>query len=227
MKTKAITFVVMLLAAHSFAQSLQKEIQHPDIASRLFHNPSKSGAAPEGSPYIQTAFAKAKVVKAGVDAFMRYNAFSDEFEFINAKNDTLVLDKIDDFSDIDFAGLRKKYRLLAYTDSHNKLSYGYLILLSQKNDIALYKKESVNFTEAKVAKTTLERSMPARYTKGGDAYFIKVKDGTATEFPDGKKDLCKMFPDKKAAIESFIKENKIDLDSEADKMRIVDFLAAP
>ena len=218
--------IIFLIAVQAFSQSLQKEAQHPDIATKFFHNPPKRIGRTAGSPYTQLAFAKARVSKINVDAYMRYNAFTDEFEFINSKNDTLILDKVEDFSDIDFAGIQKKYRLLPYTDNRNKLSYGYLILAYEKNGFYLLKKENVNFTEEKVAKTTLEIAMPARYSKGSDSWFIKVKDATATAFPSGKKDLIKMFPDKKTAIELFVKENKIDLDEDADKIRIIDFLAA-
>ena len=37
--------------------------------------------------------------------------------------------------------------------------------------------------------------------------------------------LLKLFPDKKEAIENFIKENKIDFDIEKDRIKIINFLA--
>ena len=47
-----------------------------------------------------------------------------------------------------------------------------------------------------------------------------------SEFPGSKKELIKLFPDKKQSIEAFFKEQKISFDKEADMIKIVDFLAA-
>ena len=66
--------------------------------------------------------------------------------------------------------------------------------------------------------------MPAKYYKSSDIYFLKTKE-KILEFPSSKKRLSKIFPDKKEAIEAFVKENKIDFDKESDKIKIIDFLA--
>jgi hypothetical protein len=194
------------------------------VSGSVFTNPKRQKDAPVGSPYIQQSFAMAKVPNIDVEAYMRYNAYNDEFEFITPKNDTLVLDKVDDFSHIDFVGLKKKYRLLAYTNS-GKLKYGYLIAQYEKGDFVLLRKENIGYINAKIAKTSYERDMPARYDKKGDSYFLQSKNGISG-FPDSKKELTKLFPDKKQAIEDFLKSNKIDFDSESDLIKMVDFLAA-
>lgn len=71
----------------------------------------------------------------------------------------------------------------------------------------------------------MEVNMPAKYVKMDDTFFLKNKDKGTSKFPDNKKGLLKLFPDKKEAIESFLKENKIDFDSESDLMKIIDFIA--
>jgi len=217
---------VFLISVCGFSQSLQKEVQHPDIAGKLFRNAKSKNNKPVGSPYLQQAFLSANVEDLNIKAFMRYNVFNDEFEFITPKNDTLILDKIEDFGKINFPGLQKKYRLVVYTDN-GRLTNGYLIELHSKVDYTLYKKENIGFTEEKIAKTTLESAMPAKYTKSVDTYFLKAASGNTTEFPTGKKALIKMFPDKKQAIETYLKTNKINFDNESDLIKIVDFLAAP
>lgn len=221
---KLILAIMILVTAISFSQSLQKEIQHPDIAGRLFRNPVLKKDKPLGSPYFQNAFARAKVVNIKVEAYMRYNVYNDEFEFITPKNDTLILDKIDNFGNIAFPGLNRKYSLLAYVNN-KKLVYGYLLDIYEKDGYAIYKKENIVFTEAKKAKTSLEVNMPAKYTNAGDDFFLKNKDAGTVEFPDSKKALIKLFPEKKEVIESFLKENKINFDSEPDLIRIVNLLA--
>jgi hypothetical protein len=225
MKKIAVIILVTLTYAFSFGQSLQKEAQHPDIAGKLFRNPAKGKSEIVGIPYAQKAFARAKVININVEAYMRYNVYADEFEFITPKNDTLILDKIDDFSKIHFIGLNKKYVLTPYTED-KMLAYGYLIDVYEKAGYGLLKKETISFTEAKVAKTTLETSMPARYTKQSDSYFFKNKEAGIVAFPEGKKALVKLFPDRKEAIETFVKTQKIAFDEEKDLIKIIDFIAA-
>ena len=115
--------------------------------------------------------------------------------------------------------------MVTYTNSKNKLFYGYLQNLKENNGFALFKKENIQYVDGKIAKTSMEVNMPAKYVKMDDTFFLKNKDKGTSEFPENKKGLLKLFPDKKEAIESFFKENKIDSDSESDLMKIIDFIA--
>lgn len=223
MKKLLFCTILFLLTTITFSQSLLKEVQHPDIAGKLFRNPKNSGSKPQGMPYSQKMFRFANVEKLNINAYMRYNIVNDEFEFITKKNDTLILDKINDFNTIKFPEMRLKYILTPYV-YRGKLVYGYLIDFYNKGNFALYKKENISFVEAKTAKTSLEIDMPAKYSKIGDNYFLKTKD-TISEFPSNKKGFLKLFPDKKQILENFIKENKIDFDEVTSYIKIVDFLA--
>lgn len=180
---------------------------------------------PKGSPYLQAKFAQAKINNLENKFNVRYNAYSDEFEFLNSKNDTLLLDKVDDFSTITFMGSNKKYHLVTYSNNIQKPHKGYLIELYQKNNLTLYKREWISFYAAKKAKTSLEKDMPARFNKEKDSYYLKDTNGNITDFPESKKQLTRLFPDKKEAIETFVKDNKIDFDADPDKVKIINFLA--
>lgn len=223
MEKIALACLLALFETNGFSQGYDNT-QSAKVSGSSFRNPYRGKAKPLGSPYFQIPFAKAKVVNINVEAFMRYNIQSDEFEFITPKNDTLILDKVDDFSHIVFNGLNRKYDLIAYVEG-KKLNYGYLLKLYEKNNFTLFKKENVQFTEAKVAKTSLETSMPAKYNKTSDSFFLKNKEAGVVEFPDSKKALLKLFPDKKAAIEDFLKTNKTDFDAESDLIQVVNLLA--
>ena len=221
---KVLTILSLLFYITTIFGQLQREIQHPDIAGRLFKNSGREATKPLGLPYLQIVFKDAKVTKINTTAPMRYNVYGDEFEFINPKNDTLVLDKIEEFSDLTFIATNTKYKLVNYTLENGKLNYGYLIDLYQKNDFGLFKKQTILLSEEKIAKTSMERSMPPQYSKIGDKYYLKSKNNIS-EFPDSKKRLSKIFPDKKELIEIFVKENKINFDKDADKIKIIDFLS--
>jgi len=217
-------FLTLLVTGLAYSQREYKTLD-PERAGKIFRNPVYKKSKPQGSPYLQKMFTNAIVEDLNLKAYMRYNVYNDEFEFITPKNDTLVLDKIEDFNTILFTGLNKKYTLTKYTDSSNKLEYGYLIAVYKKGNYELLKKENIAFTEEKKAKTTLERDMPAKYLKLDDTYFLRNNDSGISEFPDGKKALIKLFPNHKQVIETFIKDNKISFGEESDLRKIIDFLS--
>ncbi|SCY72999.1 hypothetical protein [Flavobacterium caeni] len=221
---KISCFLLGLICFPLAAQSLQEEVQHPDIATKLFKNPKYVKDKSQGSPYKQIMFAQASVEKLNIKAFMRYNAYKDEFEFITPKSDTLVLDKIEDFDRIVFTGLRKQYELIPYTED-KKLVYGYLVNVHQKDGWTLYRKERVSFVEAKPAKTSLEVSMPAKFSPMRDIFFLRNKEGMTTDFPESKKALVKLFPAHKDKIDVFVKQAQTNFDNESDLIQLVNFLA--
>ena len=224
---KKIFLAALLVSISVSAQNAEnsKETKDARMVGSAFRNPFGGADKPKGSPYAQLAFAGAKVGTMTKTSFMRYNIFNDEFEFISSQNDTLVMDKIEDFNPITFIGTNKKYRLTPYT-SNGKLVYGYLVTFYEKGGFSICKKENVTFYEARPAKTSLEQSLPAKFTRNDDWYFLKNKDNVVSEFPENKKQLVKLYPAKKAEIEAFLKENKISFTEDSDRIKIVDFLAA-
>lgn len=227
---KIYNFLVALLIFITFSSFSQEDRSggksfkyQPVLGNGVFREEAKTKEI-QGSPYIINNFSLVKVDNVEEKSKMRYNVYKDEFEFITVKNDTLILDKLEDFKNLTFVATNTKYKLVNYINLDDKFQFGYLIDIYQKNDFGLFKKENIGLTEEKIAKTSLEQNMPAKYYKSGDIYFLKTKD-KIVEFPSSKKRLSKNFPDKKEAIETFVKENKIDFDKEVDKIKIVDFLS--
>lgn len=195
-----------------------------NLGNGLFKNIKSDPTRPKGSPYLVSKFIDVNVETINQVAKMRYNVYQDEFEFISPKNDTLILDKKNDFSDLKFADTNIKYKLVNYINSDDKYQYGYLINVYEQNSFGLFKKETILLSEGKIARTTLERDMPAQYSKSSDVYYLKNND-KIIEFPSNRKKLAKLYPDMKEVIEKFVKENKIDFDNDADKIKIIDLLA--
>lgn len=222
------TFFTFLFAIHSvlFLSAQNKEVNGKKINPYNVHISGMDrfvSQKPQGSPYLNKAFSLAKVDDSGQKFPMRYNAYSDEFEFLNSKNDTLLLDKTNDYSPIVFAGSNKKYVLVNYVNYTGKNYTGYLVEVYKKNQWAFLKRERVSFYPGKKAKTSLENDMPAKYNPEQNDFYLKKPDGSLVEFPESKKQLSKLFPDKKEAIETFVKEQKIDF--AYDQNKVIDFLA--
>ncbi len=185
------------------------------------HQPAET----EGSPYVLKVFMPAKVGDLSGNAFMRYNAFNDEFEFIDAKNDTLVLNKVEAFKDITFVGTNVKYELANYTNKNGEASSGYLVRLHEKNDYVLYKKQKVNHYEAKAAKSSYDAGSPAKFEAVDDLFFYKTKEREIGEFPSNRKGVLKLYPDKKEKLEAFFKQQNIDFKNESDLIKLIEFLS--
>lgn len=185
----------------------------------------KQAEVVKGSPYIDKVFGHGKVVNAAENVFLRYNAYDDVFEFISPSNDTLVLNKTEAYGDIVFRSTKINYRLLNYTSKNGKPTTGYLIHLYEKNDFILYKKQKVNFSSARPAVSSYAADLPAEYTIAADVFYLKSKDQDIFEFPTNKKGLVKLYPNRKEAIETFLKQNNINFTSETDLKKLIDFLA--
>ena len=229
-RTIILSILLTLISITAFSQvngvNNRYEVIDPATSGKIFHNPKYEASKPKGSQYINQMFASAKVENVNQKSFMRYNVFKDEFEYISARNDTLILDKIEDFGNITFVATNTKYKCVNYTNTNKKLINGYLIVLYEKEDFILFKKQNITFYEEKIAKTSLESNMPAKYVKADDFYYLKNKSVGIVEFPSNKKGIVKLYPEKKAAIEAFIKANDIDFDLEKDMMKVIDFLAS-
>ena len=227
-KKITVSIILLIIPLVSFSQvqgfNLKFEVINPNQAGKIFKNPTSETYRILGSPYTESKFAYAEVENVAQKYFMRYNAYSDNFEFITFQNDTLAMDRIDNFSNITFTKPHKKYSYLNYISKSKGRGKGYLVELYTNADFSLYKKEAITFYAGKKAKTSLESDLPASYSQVKYSYFFKNKGVNIVQFPDSKKQFIKLYPDKKSEIESFVKENKISFDEEEDMKKIIDLL---
>lgn len=225
MKKNITAFVFALVSIFGYCQNHENDritdvLNEYALNKQLKYEPSKT----LGSPYLNKLFAPAVVSGVSKNAMMRYDAFSDEFEFVNSSKDTLVFNKVEPYNTITFTITNTKYKLVDY-DKKGKTVTGYLIWLCEKNDFTLFKKQNVVYTDEKIATTSFDRNLPAKFDREKDSFYFKNKNQGIIEFPTSKKGLLKLFPDKKDALEAFIKENNIDFKNEADLIRVAGFLA--
>lgn len=225
---KISVFFSCMIAASMFAQfngfNMKYEVLDPSTAGKIFHNPIKLANKPEGQPYLNVAFQWAKIERVKQKALMRFNVYADEFEFISPKGDTLILDKLADFSPIEFPDTESKYVLTTFTTRNGKNHTGYLKETYTEGIYTLYTQDNITFYEGKEAKTTLESARPAKYAKGEARYFLKKEKAGVFEFPTSKKQLLGLFPSQKEAIEKFFDKENIDFKLQADRIKLLVFL---
>ncbi len=219
----AVVATVFSFTVHSQNNTTTRLMDDLETATLGARSIRKSSPETQGSPYSKMFFLPAKIEGISKVALMRYDVFNDEFEFINSKNDTLILNKVATFNPITFSDENIKYQLVNYTKK-NKSNFGYLINAYQKNDCILFKKQNIIFVEKKVNSVPFETVVPAKFVQTDDTYYFKDGDKDITEFPTSKKGLVKIYPEKKAILEAFIKQHNIDFDKESDLIKLIDFL---
>lgn len=224
-KLLKIIGVVTVFTVSAYSQTTTRLSDIIDDNTFYRWDSNKKSKNTVGTPYVNDSFAPATIEGFNGNAMMRYDAYNDEFEFINPKGDTLTLTRSDSFNKIKFMVGGTSYQLSDYTDG-GKAMKGYLMVLHEKNNAALYKKQRVTFIKEVVSTNSYGTNSPAQFQKGKDAYFWKSKEGVITAFPSGKRQLLKAFPDKKSELEAFIKNNDINFDKEADLIKLVDFLSS-
>ncbi len=120
--TLTVITVVLSISAYCQNNDETRLIDGFEIAS-LGKVTRKVAPKTQGSPYLIKFFAPAKVWNVAKTAPMRYDVYNDEFEFINAKNDTLILNKTEAFSNITFTQSNIKYQLVDYTNKKDSCRF--------------------------------------------------------------------------------------------------------
>ncbi len=174
----------------------------------------------KGSQYFQENFMYAFVDDMNKPFKMRYNAFFDEMEF---ENDGVIydLDK-NQYKVINFDDLNKKFIIAEYSDG-NKIVNGYLVEIVGEGDVLLYKREKMEFSEAKKSGTGFGIDTPPAYKPKKDDFFVKIAGGSIIPLPSSKSKIMDLFGDKSKALNSFVKENRISLNSEKDLKRLFQY----
>ncbi|MBK5212110.1 MAG: hypothetical protein JJE55_00435 [Flavobacteriaceae bacterium] len=161
-------------------------------------------------------FQETKLIKDEVP--MRYNAYADEIEIKKNTSDDSFSALIKD-PNIFVKIFKDIYVFVPYQGSNEK--GGYFNVLSDGKTYDLYKKTTAVFREPRIAKTSYERDSPPSFDKTTTYYL--VQNGTFLEMPSSNSKVLKMMDKKKSEIKAFIKKNDINLDKEADKIKLVSY----
>jgi len=149
---------------------------------------------------------------------MRYNAYADEIEIKNHISEENYGALMKDPSI--YAKISKDiYVFIPYDGSNEK--GGYFNVLNDGKTYDLYKKTTSLFREPQKAKTSYGRDTPPSFTKNVKYYL--VEDGSFLEMPSRKSKVIKMMDKKKTEIKAYIKDNDINMNKEADMIKLVSY----
>jgi hypothetical protein len=170
----------------------------------------------QGSPYQSPIFQKASVGEKYGNIDVRYNAYTDDIEFLN-NGKTEVLPKQDDFSRIEILPSKQVFVYLKNSSEPK----GYVTEVA-KGKNSVYKKEKVIFKDAAPAPNTYQTGKPAMFVKQDPVYYIKTASGSISKVSSLKK-ITDIFPEKEKDYNTYIKSNNLKF-NDADIVKLMTFI---
>jgi len=223
---KKIIFSLLLISfSYSFAQNGMVLSRADFSEGTTFSNRISSGKTGRslsyddvvGSPYVTANFSLAQVADNYEKMPVRYNSYTDQIEF-QRDGGVMVLPNDSKFSRIEIVS--PKQTLVNLETSDDLKGYFYEIV---NGKVSLYKKIKTKFIDAVPASNTYSSDKPALFKLSDPVFYIKTDNGFIKK-PKNQKDILSQFADKKEALSSFFKENKIKFDKEEDLKKLVTFL---
>lgn len=171
----------------------------------------------QGTPYLTKTEEPARISNVKELTPVKYNSYKDEFEFQqNGKN--YVLPKLDTYSQIEIIDPKIRFD---YISGEGELS-GYFVNLVD-GEYKLYKKIRTKFIDLVPSPNSYIPERPAKFHLLDPYYTIKVGNELVKITKDFD-DFYSKSGSKKAAIKSFVKQNKIKYNKEEDLIKLVNFL---
>lgn len=170
-----------------------------------------------GIPYYYAGFVRAKVGETENYVPIRYNSFLDVIE-IRVDDAVYEIPREDSYPKFTFEKTNEKLVLI---NSHDENAGYFFEISSGKNRIL--KKIKTLYHQTVPAPNSIISSSPARFETLKPIYFIKT-DIALIKIPKNNKDLAALFPDRKDALDEFLKTNKIKLNQETDLIKLDKFL---
>ena len=181
----------------------------------------------KGSPYFDESFKLAKVEYFGKilkdKIYLRYNAYSDEMEMVSnpqLKNSETILIKNNKVACIID---ENAYRYLGYVDENETPAVGYVLELFKGEKLSFYERNEKVYMGATQARTSLERSFPARFVDKKKFYF-SIENGSLKEVKLNKKKVSNSLKAYDKDVKSYISTSKTKLKSKEDVLQLLSFI---
>lgn len=191
--------------------------------------PSNKNFKIVGSPYFDVSFELAEIEYFGKDLnekiYLRYNAFNDEMELSLNSSSTDSDNILIKNNKVSCVINNEKYKYVEFTPENSISITGYLSILHEGEILTLYERKQKIYMEATKARTSLERSFPARYTDKIQYYF-SINNGSILEIKLNKKDLLSKLNIYSENIKEYQKLNKIKIRSKEDFLNLIRHLDA-
>lgn len=225
---KKIAFYLSILFFIPFVGQSQQVL---DFASEVGFSPKNiSRAMPNviGSPYVSEDYQQVKINSVENKIYSgRYNAYINEMEIlVAAGRDPIALDISNNDYEVLFLNNNKLYKTFNFESNRGITKRGFLVVISEENDIMLLKEEIIKFYDKVAASSSYDQDKPAKFRREDDNYYIKLKSGRIVYLPSKDKDIAKAFPEYSKEIMAFVKKNKLKTKKEEDLIKVANYIGS-
>lgn len=165
--------------------------------------------------YFSIDFEKASVNSIKEPAYLRYNLYKDEMEFL--KSNKIYFLRKSTGSKIDFVNANKSYGVF---NLNNKLQYFRVI---KQDKVSLLVKEKIRFIQAKPAATSYDTDKPAKFDREDDQYYLSFDGKNTIEIPRRKNDFYDLFGKDGSTVKNYMKKNRLRHKSIEDLEKTISF----
>ena len=178
----------------------------------------------QGSPYTSDEFLPAELFyrdeKVG-SIFYRYNALNEEVEIKETKTQQGIRGLGRD-KNIILKIMGNPMSFKTFIDKNDRISSGYLTQLVDGENIDLYKRTLVKFTEGQKAANSFVKDTPSRFSQFEEYYIQKNGVDRIDELLPKKSKIYKLTaPEKRPELKEFLKDNDLDVNDEEDLKRLI------
>ena len=181
----------------------------------------------KGTPYFEKTFKLAEVEYFGElitdKIYIRFNAYNDEMEIASSpltkSSENILIKNNKVFCIID----GKTYRYLGFKEDNQPPAVGYLKELFKGELFSFYERKFKVYMQATVARTSLERSFPARFIEKKQ-YYYSVNNGEINQIKLSKKNILNKLKTHSSSIKQFMEKNNSKLKSLEDVVEMFNFI---
>lgn len=216
---KKILFLALLVPTICFSQRI-------DIPIEFVRNNLNDSGVPnvnyKGSPYLNKEFVEGKVTVNNDMTYnreIRYNAYSDIFEFKDENNEIKTLQK----SNIVTVKIEGKFFEMYDYLSNNSAKEGYFEKLNRNGKTILLKQHHKKFIDAVKANSSYQEDTPAKFVLN-TSYFVKKDElSPAIKIILKKKNILRVLKDKEVSIKEYISKKKPNFKNEQEVAQLFDY----
>ena len=213
-----LLIVFNILSVHS--QQDMTDTRSMDALTDLKNRRARKAAPPKGvkgSYYFNETFQLSTVIYFGEKlkekTLLRYNAANDEIEMGDSPTQKDAESILLKSAKVNAIINNEEYKLLPHRlKESNYPIIGYLIVLVDNTKYSLFLKREKVFMKAVEARTSLDRSFPARFVDDV-TYYFSVEGSTPLPLKVSKSNLRKISRENGSKVKSFIKSNNIKIKS--------------
>lgn len=212
--------VVLFITVFAFAATVNAQVININGVDQIL-DPKEAEEVPDilkgiqYKKYLTKDYKPAYVDDFKVRAFLRYNIYEDQMEFVKDEN-VYYLKK-------------EEGRIVRFADKTKYMVYGLdgdpqFFLVHQEGKNLLLAKQIVKYVEAREPNSGYDRGTPPDYKRRRDELYIAFNGKDITLVPRKKKAFYALFGDNSDAVKSFMKKNKLGYKSVDDLKKVVEYI---